>query len=175
MVSAAVGALFIEDPLVNAVGRGAVSRGWMFLPPTIFVGLFVAYVADRWSAVRAGRYPASRALAQTALGVIFASVLMSSTVSHYRGHHDGGPDRLLLHPDAQIRRTAVYALGFFAATPDAIARVTLRLEDRSPDVKMAAQDVLGRWSGRDPGDVSGIRAWASASSRTSTRSDVAPR
>ena len=109
------------------------------------------------------------------LGVVFATILISTTVSSYRGHPPAGPDRLLLHPDAQVRATAVYALGFHGQSSDRVARVLLRLEDRSPDVRDAAASVLARWAGRDPSDLAGIRAWASASSATSSASEGRPR
>lgn len=172
---AAVTALFVGDPLANAAARGALSKEWVFLPPLLFVVLFAGYVVDLWRLVRARTYPSSRALAQTAFGVVFATVLISSTVSSYRGHPSGGPDRLLLHPDAQVRATAVYALGFHGQSSDRVARVVLRLEDRSPDVRDAAASVLARWAGRDPSDLAGIRAWASASSATSSASEGRPR
>ena len=172
---AAVTALFVGDPLANAAARGALSREWVFLPPLIFVVLFVGYVVDRWRLVRARAYPSSRALAQTAFGVVFATILISTTVSSYRGHPPAGPDRLLLHPDAQVRATAVYALGFHGQSSDRVARVLLRLEDRSPDVRDAAASVLAHWAGRDPSDLAGIRAWASASSATSSASEGRPR
>lgn len=168
---AAVTALFVGDPLANAVARGALSREWVFLPPAVFVVLFVGYVVDRWRLVRMRAYPSSRALAQTAFGVVFATVLLSSTVSSYRGQPPAGPDRLLLHPDAQVRATAVYALGFHGQSGERVTRVLARLEDRSPDVREAAAAVLARWAGRDPGDLAGIRAWASASSATSSASE----
>lgn len=172
---AAVTALFVGDPLANAAARGALSREWVFLPPLVFVAFFVGYLVDLWRLVRGRAYPSSRAVAQTAFGLVFATVLLSTTVSSYRGQPLAGPDRLLLHPDAQVRATAVYALGFHGRSTERVARVLLRLEDRSPDVRDAAAVVLARWSGREPSDLAGIRAWASASSATSSASEGRPR
>ncbi len=172
---AAVAALFVSDPLANAVARGAVAREWMFVPPALFVLLFAGYAVDRWRLVQAGRYASGRAIAQTVFGVVFASVLLSATVSNYRGHPPQGADRLLLHPDAEVRATAVYALGFRGHSAESVERVLPRLDDRSPDVRAAAAEVLARWSRREPSDLAGIRAWAAAPSATSTTSEGQPR
>lgn len=174
-LASAVAAIFVDDPLFNAVGRGAVQRGWLLIPPALFSVLFAGYAIDRWSAVRRGAYPVGRALAQTTLGVVFASVLVSSTMSHLRDPRASGPHRLFAHPDAQVRLTAVYAQGFLGPVPGGLERVVARLDDRSPEVRAAAREVLSRWSGRDSGDEAGIRAWASASSRTSTLTGEGPR
>lgn len=169
---AAVAALFVGDPLANAAARGAVAREWLFVPPTVFLLLFTGYAADRWRLVRLGRYAVGRAVAQTLIGLVLVTLLVSTTVSNYRGHRALlGGDRLLAHPDAQVRATAVYAVGFHGRSSEGLARVVPRLDDRSPEVRQAAAEVLGRWSGRDPGDLAGIRAWASASSGTSTSAE----
>ncbi|MCC7385710.1 MAG: HEAT repeat domain-containing protein [Deltaproteobacteria bacterium] len=164
----AVAALFVEPALAGAVARGAVGAGWMFLPIGLFSLLFSGYALDRWRLVGRRRYPAGRALLQTLFGVIFASVLLSSAISDWRDARPLGSDRLLGHPDPEIRRAAVYALGFAGASPDRVDRVRGRLDDRAAEVRVAALEVLSRWSGRATGDLAGIQAWASAISRTST-------
>lgn len=172
---AAVGALVVGDPLANAVARGAIERGWMLIPPALFVVLFMGYAVDRWRLVRAGTYSSGRAVAQTAIGVVFASILVSSTVSNYRGQPPTGPDRLLLHPDPAVRATAVFALGFRGPSAESVGRALPRLDDRSPDVRAAAAELLGRWCRVPASDLAGIRARASASSCTSTVTEGPPR
>lgn len=169
---AALAALFVESPLAGAASRGAVPREWMFLPLSLFVLLFGLYAFDRIRLVRRHRYPAGRALLQSAVGALFALVLFSFALTDYRDERPHGVDRLLLHVDPEVRVTAVYALGFHGgAGRENVMRVLGRLDDRSPEVRTAAAEVLGRWSGRSPQDLAGIRAWASASSRTSTATE----
>jgi hypothetical protein len=163
----AVAALFVEPALAGAVQRGAVSPLWMFVPLAMFCALFLGYAVDRWRLVGRQKYPASRAIVQSLFGLILASVLLSSAVSDW-GRLPQGSDRLLAHPDAEIRASAVYALGFHGKSASAAALVAARLEDRSPEVRQAALDVLRRWSGQPNADVPGVRAWASALSRSST-------
>lgn len=174
LAASAVAALFVEPALAGAVARGAVSPLWIFLPLALFCVLFAGYVIDRWRLVARHRYPSSRAIAQTLFGLILASVLLSSTLSDYRGKRPQGPDRLLAHPDGEIRAAAVYALGFHGPSPDRATRVSAHLEDRAPEVRQAAAEVLSRWSRRPPGDVSGLKAWASALSTTSSVTEGSP-
>jgi len=107
--------------------------------------------------------------------LLFALVLFSSALADYRGERPEGTDRLLLHVDPELRATAVYAIGFHGPNRENVKRLELRLEDRSPEVRKAATEVLARWSQRSPEDLAGIRAWASPSSRSSTTADGTPR
>lgn len=172
---AALAALFVEPALAGAARRGAVPSVWTFLPLSLFVLLFALYSVDRIRLVRSQRYPAGRAFVQAAVGVLFALVLFSSALADYRGERPEGTDRLLLHVDPELRATAVYAIGFHGPNRENVKRLELRLDDRSPEVRKAAAEVLARWSQRPPEDLAGIRAWASASSRSSTTADGTPR
>jgi hypothetical protein len=116
------------------------------------------------------RYATGPALLQTLFGLVFGSVLLSATITDYRTHRATGDDRLLHHPDPEIRAAAVYALGFHGPTRDRAERVLLRLDDRAPEVRQAAGDVLSRWSRRPAQDLAGIRDWAAALSGTSSAS-----
>lgn len=174
LVLAAVVALFLDPAIEGAVQRGAVDPRWAHVPVVVFGLIFVVYAADRWSLVRQGRYRASRALVMTGLGLVLTTAVVSSIVgrrvvaSSALDARPRAPDRLLAHADAEVRRAAVYAVGFQGPNPDHVVRLVGRLEDRSPEVRQAAREVLGRWSGLPESDLSALRSWASSASRTST-------
>src|SRR5882672_1964352 len=122
---AAGASLFVEPALAAAGSRGAVPPVWMFVPIGIFCLLFGGDAVDRWRRVRLGRYPAGPALLQTLFGLVFASVLLSSTISDYRAQRPQGIDRLLDHPDSEVRADAIYALGFRDPNADRARRVLI--------------------------------------------------
>lgn len=168
-VVTAVVALFVQPALSSAVQRGALRPLWMFLPFSSFSVLFVLYGLDRWILVRRRRYPAGRAFFQVAFGLIFALLLLPTTMREWDTRRPQGLDRLLQHPDAEVRRVTVEALGFRGIDTAAAARVVAMLDDQDVQVRQAARSVLAAWSGQEIDDLTGIRAWASQLLKTSTR------
>jgi HEAT repeat protein len=167
----AAAALFIEPAVEGAVRRGALAKHWLFLPISIFALFLVAYAVDRVLLVRRRRYPAGRALFQVAFGVVFAAMLLPSTLRDYQANATStrpGQGTLLAHPDPEVRATACLAMAFDGPSAEAAGRLIGMLDDPEERVRSAAAAVLGRWSGLPPGELSGIRAWASAISETST-------
>lgn len=173
LLLSAVSALFLEPALAGAVQRGAVSSAWMFLPLGLYAVFFAIYAVDRWFLVKRRAYPGGRAFFQIAFGVVFGLLLLPSTIGDWEAHRPVGTARLLSHPDAEVRMVAVEALGFRGASKERAELVVKRLDDRDPRVVEAAWTVLERWSGKDPSDKPGIRAWASQLSGTSTTTERA--
>lgn len=167
-VATAAVALFVLPALSGAVQRGALRPHWMFLPLSLFAVFFLLYGLDRWILVRRRRYPAGRAFFQVAFGLIFALLLLPTTIREWDTGRPRGVERLLRHPDAEVRRVVVESLGFRGASAPAAKRLLVMLEDEAPQVREATLKVLAEWSGQEIEDVAGIRTWASQLSRTST-------
>lgn len=167
-VLSAAAALFLEPALAGAVSRGAISPHWLFTAIGIYGVLFLAYSVDRWVLVRQRRYPAGKAFFQFAFGLIFGLLLLPSTIGDYAARAPRGMERLVSHPDPEVRMLAVEALGFRGLGKENVAILLTKLKDRDPRVQEAARTVLSKWSGRAPEDTIGIQAWASELSRTST-------
>jgi hypothetical protein len=167
-VLSAIAALFLEPALAGAVSRGAISPYWLFTAIGIYGIFFLAYAVDRFLLVRRRRYPAGRAFFQVAFGLVFGLLLLPSTIGDYAGRAPAGLERLLAHPDPEVRAITVEAIGFRGPSKEHIALILARLEDRDPRVERAARMVLGKWSGLSPDDAAGLRAWASALSSTAT-------
>ncbi len=158
----AVAALFLQPALGGAVKRGALPAFWLFLPMALYTAFLLAYAVDRALLVKRRRYPAGKAFFQIAFGVVFAMLLLPSTIADFSARRPEGMRRYLLHPDAQVRVLAVEALGYRGkdAARAHGALLAERLDDRNERVRRAATAVLSTWSGKKPEDVTGIRAWA---------------
>lgn len=161
-------ALFLEPALDAAAARGAISSVWLFTGAAVYGVFFLAYAVDRLLLVMRRRYPAGRAFFQVAFALVFGLLLLPSSVRDYANRAPHGIERLLAHPDAEVRATAVEAIGFRGPSREHIALVIGKLKDPNSRVERAAREVLARWSGRSPGDTAGINAWASALSNTAT-------
>lgn len=164
-------ALFVEPALDGAVRRGALSGRWLFLPIGVYGLFLVAYAVDRTLLVRRRGYPLGKAMFQVAFALIFALMLLPSTIRDYQ--HHGVPRqpsavRLMSHADPQVRAIAALALGFEGQTPERVQQLATLLKDGDASVAFAAAKVLARWSGRSVDDIPGLEAWASALSGTST-------
>ena len=168
-VAAAAATLFLEPALAGAVQRGALARAWLFTPLGIYGVFFLVYAVDRVMLVRRGHYPAGRAFFQLAFGVVFALLLLPSTISKWNERHPAGVARLAGHPDPAVRLVTVEAMGYRGRTPDRARLLATRLEDGAPEVRDRARAILRVWSGRPEGSVEQLRAWADALTDTSTR------
>lgn len=171
----AAAVLFLQPALGGAVKRGAISSVWLFLPMTLFGLFFLAYAVDRVLLVKRRRYPTGRAFFQIAFGVLFALLLLPSTIADFNDRHAVGLRRYLLHPDARVRVLAVEAMGYRGRDEahTHIEDLVSRLDDRDQRVRRAATDVLVSWSGKNPEDTAGIRAWALEWSQTTTSTGAA--
>ncbi|MCK6552833.1 HEAT repeat domain-containing protein [Myxococcota bacterium] len=167
-VLSAAAALFVEPALAGAVQRGAISPLWLFTAIGVYGVFFLAYAVDRWVLVRRRHYPAGKAFFQIAFGLVFGLLLLPSTIGDYASQKLTGMERLLSHPDAEVREIAVEALGYRGFQRGSVPLIVPRLGDRDPRVAAAARRVLAQWSGKPAEDVAGIDAWASALSRTAT-------
>lgn len=168
---AAAAALFVEPALNGAVRRGALHGRWLFLPIGVFTVFMLAYAVDRALLVRRRRYPVGKAVFQVAFGSLFALMLLPSTIRDYQHHREAQPTgmaRLVRHPDPDVRASAVFAFGYQGRSPARVQEMVPLLNDPDPRVRGAAAQVLSGWSGKDRGDVAGIREWASALSGTSS-------
>lgn len=160
-------ALALEPALAGAVERGAISAMWLFTPLAVYGVFLLVYAVDRWLLVRRRRYPAGKAFFMVAFGVLFALLLLPSTIHDWEAGRPAGMARLLSHPDSEVRQAAVEALGFRGPDGASVQLVLGRLEDREERVRGSAARVLAAWSGRSAQDVEALRAWAS-SQMTST-------
>jgi hypothetical protein len=167
-VLSAVAALFLEPALAGAVARRAISPRWLFLPIGFYGVFFLVYALDRIWLIKTRRSRAARALFQIAFGLIFASLLLPSTIQDYQVSRPQGLARLLSHPDPEVREVAVYALGYRGETKDHVAMLVLKLDDDDERVRAAALSVLGVWAHQAHPDPTSLRAWAAALSKTAT-------
>jgi hypothetical protein len=170
LVLSAAAALFLEPALAGAIARGAISPLWLFTGIGIYGLFFAVYVVDRLMLVKFRRYPPGRAFFQIAFGSVLALVLLPSTIRDYAAR-PAGHQRLLAHPDPEIRQIAVEALLLRGPTRDNVSHALERRRDRDPRVREAATRVLSRWSGRAEEDTAGIESWATALSATATATE----
>lgn len=163
---AAGAALFAEPRLAAAVERGELGAGWRFLPVGVFLAFLGAYAVDRWFLVRRRSYPPGRAFFQVVFGLLFALLLLPSTLEELRRRRP--PDRpartavepMLEHPDPAVRALAVEAIGFRGPEPERVRALRGLLDDPSGSVRRRAAEVLARWSGLAARDRAGLIAWA---------------
>jgi len=173
-VLTAAGTLFVAPALKAAVGRGALAMWWLKIPLLIY-GLFaVVFVADRIWQVRRRRYPAGKALYQIAFVVIFSLTLPTALLrappeaKNVITNNKRFNNNSLHDPRPEIRRDFAYAMGYQGYSFKRVQILIELLDDSDLVVRDAALRVLSEWSGQPNGQISGIRAWASALSNTST-------
>lgn len=162
----AAGVLFVQPALSAAVARGALSHRWMLLPVALFVLFFVAFSVDRFWLVKRGRYPGGRAFFQIVFGVVFAALLLPSSLREFASLRPRGDAYLLQHRNPSIRKVSVEALGFRGMRPDRVRALLARTKDEDPEVRAAAYEVLRRWSGQG-GDPATVEGWARSVLETS--------
>ena len=169
----AVAALFLEPALAGAVKRGALTPAWLFLPITVYGAFVLAYGIDRVLLVKRRSYPAGRAFFQVAFAMVFGLLLLPETFRDWNERRKpAGIDRLLVHPDPEVRQVAVEAVGFRGATPARARALQRKLDDKSSEVRRAAAAVLATWSRKDPSDLAGLKTWVGQYSMTSTTGGV---
>lgn len=167
-VVTAAAALFLQPALQGAVQRGALAAGWLFTPLAIYGVFFLVYAADRAMLVRRGQYPAGRALFQVVFGVLFALLLLPSSIAAWDARRPEGAARLMSHRSAEVRLVTVEALGYRGVSAEHARLLAERLRDPDAQVRARAAEVMSRWSGRSAGDVEGLIQWAGAVAVTAT-------
>ncbi len=144
----AVASLIGEPQLARAVVRGSLSPYWLYLPLAIFSVCLVVYAVDRLVQVHRRRYPVGKALLQVGFGVLFALMLLPSTIAQYNEAQATRPSaevRLLRHRDPNMRVAGVRALGFMGATAERRQLLKKLAKDPSDEVRTTVTNVLARW------------------------------
>jgi hypothetical protein len=156
LVMAAVLTLVGLPELGDEVASGRWPSATLALPPA-FIALFIlGYAAYRLTLVRAGRYPAGKALVQLGLMVLALGMVVSFAVERASAVH-GSRDpvaRGLRSIDPGVRAMAAELVRH--RPPEAVLRLAPRLiellGDRSPDVRREAHASLVALAGVDLGD-----------------------
>ncbi len=139
----------------------AAQGGWptaVRLVPVVLLVLFVGgYAAYRVALVRAGRYPAGKALVRVGLMVLLLGVIASISLERTPGPTAAtGVDLtpLLDAPDPAVRALAAEVVR--SRPPQEAqrhaARLLALLDDPSPEVRREARASLGVLTGSDAGD-----------------------
>ncbi len=150
--------LGVQD-LGRAVAAGRWPRAALALPPTALAAFIAVYAAYRAALVRAGRYPAGKALAQVllmvvALGVIAGLVL--DVAQAERAVAAAAPvdlARPLRSTDPVVRAMAAELVRHRdrESALRQVGRLIELLDDRSPEVRRQARASLVALAGRDVG------------------------
>lgn len=141
--------------LQREVAGGRFPRGTLAIPPA-FIGIFIlGYGVYRLALVRAGRYPAGKALVQVGLMVLVLGVIVGIALDRGAPHPAArGVDlgRALSSGDADARAMAAELLRHRprdVALPH-VARLVELLADPSPEVRREARASLVALAGGDP-------------------------
>jgi hypothetical protein len=142
--------------LQDAVAAGRWPRAALAIPLT-FLGLFiVGYAVYRYALVRAGRYPAGKALVRVALMAVILGVIAGIVLDWRRtpgGDHPVDLGRGLRSSDPDVRAMAAELVRH---RPPDVARahvdgVIRLLGDASPEVRQQARATLVALAGTDVG------------------------
>lgn len=137
-----------------AVADGRWPRGILAVPPGL-LGLFiVGYTAYRFSLVRAGRYPAGKALAQVGLMLLALGIVTGVALDPVQpAQRPGRLERGLRSGSADVRALAA-ELARYRPAEESRPLVPLLiglLEDRDPQVRREAHASLVAVTGEDLG------------------------
>jgi hypothetical protein len=137
------------------VGEGRWPRGVLAIPPALLGAFICGYAAYRFALVRAGRYPAGKALAQLALmllalGVVTGFALDPVPVARRpdrieRGMRSGDPDARALAAELARHRPIANAQALVPLLVDL-------LDDADGDVRGEARASLVAITGQDMGE-----------------------
>ncbi|HVE84645.1 MAG TPA: hypothetical protein VND93_17430 [Myxococcales bacterium] len=162
LVGSAALALFVRG--YPGPAPGGVER----LAPWAFLAFVAAFAAYRLALVRTGHYPAFKAFAQIAAGVLFFTLLLPAT------WREAPPPQappasstedlsaLLQDPSVQVRRLAAEVARHRPDAPGTLHALALALADPDPAVRAEAHRSLVALSGQDlggPDDEGSRRAW----------------
>lgn len=157
LVCSAALTLFGLPELQRAVSAGRWPPVTLAIGPALLLAFLVGFVAYRIVLVRAGRYPAGKALVRIALTAAVVGVV-AGIVRLPAGPADPGQSpvdlsRALLSSNPEVRAMAAELVrhrpaGQALAQADRLADL---LEDRSPEVRRQARLSLAALAGRDAG------------------------
>jgi HEAT repeat protein len=141
--------------LQRAVASGRWPSAALALPPTFLAIFIVGYAGYRFVLVRAGRYPAGKALVQLGLMILVLGVVAGIALERGRPPVAEPVDlaRALASPDASMRAMAAELLRYRpreVALPRVSGLVEL-LGDPSPEVRHQAHETLVALAGQDAG------------------------
>jgi hypothetical protein len=157
LISSAALTLFGLPELQRAVAAGRWPPLALAAGPVLLAVFAIGYAAYRIVLVRAGRYPAGKALVRIAIVAAVAGVVAGLVRSPPGGNAPGeGPvdvARPLLSSDPDVRALAAEVVRQRprAQALEAVPRLIALLEDRSPEVRRQARLSLAALAGRDVG------------------------
>ncbi len=141
--------------LQRAVADGRWPRAALALPPAFLAVFIVGYAGYRFVLVRAGRYPAGKALVQLGLMLLVLGVVAGLALDRSRVPAAQPVDLglALESPDATVRAMAAELLRYRprpAALPHVEHLIDL-LGDPAPEVRHQAHETLTALAGSDAG------------------------
>ncbi|HYV43545.1 MAG TPA: HEAT repeat domain-containing protein [Myxococcaceae bacterium] len=143
---------------------GQAPQGVERLAPWAFLAFLAAFAVYRLALVRSGHYPAFKAFAQIAAGVLFFTLLLPGTWRPAATQGAGGDDLavLLRDPSPRVRRLAAEVARYRANAPAFAHALAVALDDPDPRVRAEAHQSLVAISGSDlgaPEDAAARKAW----------------
>ncbi len=157
LLASAALTLFGLPELQRAVAAGRWPPLTLAAGPALLLLFAVGYAAYRIVLVRAGRYPAGKALVRIALvaavvGVV-AGLVRAPPDAGAPGQGPVDLSRALLSSDPEVRALAAEAVRHRprAVALPAVPRLVALLEDASPEVRRQARASLVALAGSDPG------------------------
>ena len=142
--------------LQREVAAGRVPRAALAIPPALLALFILGYAAYRLVLVRAGRYPAGKALVQIGLMVLVLTLALPGSLDRWRSAGTVRVVDLSRHlnaPDAETRALAA-ELARHRDPPEAlryVPRLVELLDDGSPEVRRQARASLAALAGDDVG------------------------
>jgi hypothetical protein len=145
--------------LARAVAAGRWPRAALALPPVTLAIFIAAYAAYRLALVRAGRYPAGKALAQVGLMLLVLGVIGGIVLELADTHRAGAIaapvelGRALRSRDPEVRALAAELARHRPRETGLrhVDRLIQLLDDPSPEVRRQARATLAVLAGRDVG------------------------
>jgi len=144
---------------------GQAPQGVEHLAPWAFLAFLAAFAVYRLALVRSRRYPAFKAFAQIAAGVLFFTLLLPGTWRPPAMVHGAGGDDLavlLRDPSPRVRRLAAEVARHRPNAPAFAHALAAALDDPDPRVRAEAYASLVAISGSDlggPEDAAARKAW----------------
>ncbi len=158
LLASAALVVFGLPALHRSVAAGRLPRAALAVPPVLVGAFVVGFAGYRLVLVRAGRYPAGKALVQIALmtlvlGIIARAALVPAEMAEPAGAASVGLSRPLASPDPDVRAIAA-EVARHRPRREALALVgslSELLDDPSPSVRREAHATLVALAGRDVG------------------------
>ncbi len=140
--------------LQREVAAGRFPRGALALPPAFLAVFILGYAAYRFVLVRAGRYPAGKALVQTGLMVLVLGVIAGIALERGQPPAGDGPVDLgralgSADPDARAMAAELVRHRPREAGLSQVRRLVELLGDPSPEVRRQARASLVLLAGED--------------------------